>query len=137
MSMKIDRTDGNTLILRRLHVASYSTVILPDSVLSSRAICIRKRLSASDRGHRVVSMNIAVCRSSPLELALPSSVLFSLSAKSPCLSHPKVALSIPRTRYSFPRRQANARSAVRPIFLPSKQLNGNFTKLFTCTISDF
>lgn len=129
MSMKIDETDGNTRILRRLHVASYSTVIRPDSALSSRAICIRKRLSASDRGHRAVSMNIAVCRSSPLELALPS-LLFSLSAKSPCLFHPKVALPIPRTRYSFPRREANARSAVPPIFLPSKQLNGNFTKLF-------
>lgn len=106
MSMKIDQTDGNTRILRRLHVASYSTVIRPDSALSSRAICIRKRLSASDRGHRVVSMNIAVCRSSsPLELALPS-VLFSLSAKSPCLFHraegrssnPSNALFVPTSR---------------------------------------
>ena len=46
----------------------------------SRAICIRKRFhrllaTRSDRGHlRVVSMNIAACKFSPLELAPPSPV---------------------------------------------------------------
>lgn len=61
-----------------------------------------QQLLAPDRGHRVVSMNIAVCKSSPLELA-PLTALFSLRATS---SSASCALGSAKAALAFRSRRA-------------------------------